>query len=410
MKVIHTSDWHLGRTLCGRKRHQEHEAFLRWLVNQIVELEVDAVLIAGDIFDNGSPDNIAQGLYYRFLFDVAHTPCRHVVVIGGNHDSPLFLEAPRELLRMLNVHIVGQISDRFEDEVIPLKNSDGEIAAVVCAVPFLRDRDIRQIEAGENMQDKHRKLLAGIQNHYQAVWELARNTRGADEQIPIIAMGHLFTQGGQTAEDDGVRDLYVGSLAHIPAEAFPKAIDYFALGHLHMPQRIRERIVYSGSPIPMGFQEAGQTKKIMLITFSGQTTDIDEMDIPSFERMETIEGDLTDILDQLGHLNADEQLVKVEIRYNGQQPAAGLREKIEDATRDTLIDVCRIRNLQLQNQMIDFDDNDDLSEMDESEVFERCMDQYEVPADDRADLRASYQEILNSLLLHDSNTAGGVNP
>ena len=139
MKVIHTSDWHLGRTLCGRKRHQEHEAFLRWLVNQIVELKADAVLIAGDIFDNGSPDNIAQGLYYRFLFDVAHTPCRHVVVIGGNHDSPLFLEAPRELLRMLNVHIVGQISDRFEDEVIPLKNSDGEIAAVVCAVPFLRD-------------------------------------------------------------------------------------------------------------------------------------------------------------------------------------------------------------------------------------------------------------------------------
>ena len=177
-----------------------------------------------------------------------------------------------------------------------------------------------------------------------------------------------------------------------------------------MPQRIRERIVYSGSPIPMGFQEAGQTKKIMLITFSGQTTDIDEMDIPSFERMETIEGDLTDILDQLGHLNAEEQLVKVEIRYKEQQPAAGLREKIEDATRDTLIDVCRIRNLQLQNQMIDFDDNDDLSEMDESEVFERCMDQYEVPADDRADLRASYQEILNSLLLHDSDTAGGVNP
>ena len=139
------------------------------------------------------------------------------------------------------------------------------------------------------MQNKNRKLLAGIQNHYQAVWDLAPDTRGADEQIPIIALGHLFTQGGQTAEDDGVRDLYVWSLAHIPAEAFPKASDYFALGHLHMPQRIRERIVNSGSPIPMGFLEAGQSKKLMLITFSGQTTDIDEIDIASFERMETIE-------------------------------------------------------------------------------------------------------------------------
>ena len=95
MKILHTSDWHLGRTLYGRKRYEEFEAFLAWLTETIREREIDALLVAGDVFDTSTPSNRAQELYYRFLCRVVASHCRHVVVIAGNHDSPSFLNAPR---------------------------------------------------------------------------------------------------------------------------------------------------------------------------------------------------------------------------------------------------------------------------------------------------------------------------
>ena len=107
MKILHTSDWHIGRTLYGRRRYEEFEAFLAWLLATVEREQVAALLIAGDVFDSSTPGIRAQELYYRFLCRVAGSCCRHVVAIAGNHDSPSFLEAPRELLRALDVHVVG---------------------------------------------------------------------------------------------------------------------------------------------------------------------------------------------------------------------------------------------------------------------------------------------------------------
>ena len=143
MKVLHTSDWHIGRTLYGRKRYEEFEAFLNWLAETIQQEQVDALLVAGDIFDTSTPSNRAQELYYQFLGCVAASSCRHVVLIAGNHDSPSFLNAPRELLKALHVHVIGSIPEKREDEVLLLRRADGSPELIVCAVPYLRDRDIR---------------------------------------------------------------------------------------------------------------------------------------------------------------------------------------------------------------------------------------------------------------------------
>ena len=113
MKTLHTSDWHLGRSLYGRKRYEEFSAFLDWLAQTIEDEKVDALLVAGDVFDTCTPSNRAQELYYRFLCRVAASYCRHVVVIAGNHDSPSFLNAPKELLRVLNVYVLGSMTDTF---------------------------------------------------------------------------------------------------------------------------------------------------------------------------------------------------------------------------------------------------------------------------------------------------------
>ena len=160
MKILHTSDWHLGRRLYGKKRYEEFEAFLNWLNETIQQEKIDILLVAGDVFDTCMPSNRAQTLYYKFLCQVANSSCRHIVIIAGNHDSPSFLAAPKTLLRSLNVHIVASISEQIEDELIVLNNlKENSPELIVCAVPFLRDRAVRRVEAGENIEDKELKLI-----------------------------------------------------------------------------------------------------------------------------------------------------------------------------------------------------------------------------------------------------------
>ncbi|MCI5167551.1 MAG: exonuclease subunit SbcD, partial [Candidatus Electrothrix sp. GM3_4] len=169
LRILHTSDWHIGRTLYGRHRYDEFAAFFDWLYNTIVEQQVDILLVAGDIFHTTTPSNRAQQLYYDFLCRVAASSCRHLVVTAGNHDSPTFLSAPRELLRALNIHVLATLPSSPAEEVLVLKNQAGEAEAIICAVPFLRDREIRTATAGQDMDDRERDLILGITKHYSEV-------------------------------------------------------------------------------------------------------------------------------------------------------------------------------------------------------------------------------------------------
>ena len=140
-------------------------------------------------------------------------------MIAGNHDSPSFLNAPKEQLRALDVHVIGSTTENREDEVLLLQSQDGSPELIVCAVPYLRDRDIRVAEASESVDDKERKLIEGIRAHYAEVGVLAEQKHSSVKEapgvdLPIIAMGHLFAAGGQTVDGDGTRPLYAGSLAH----------------------------------------------------------------------------------------------------------------------------------------------------------------------------------------------------
>ena len=232
------------------------------------------LLIAGDIFDTTTPSNQAQNLYYDFLSQVCDTDCRHVIIVAGNHDSASFLEAPKQLLKAFNIHIIGSMTDTPTDEVITLWDKAGEPELIVMAVPHLRDRDVRTVGHGERLDDKERKLAQGIKVHYAQIADIAIEQQAQlkakyKRSIPIVATGHLFTVGGQTMEGDGVRDLYVGSLGSIGAEIFHPQIDYVALGHLHIPQAVggQPHIRYAGSPIAMGFGESRQQKQVHLLRF-----------------------------------------------------------------------------------------------------------------------------------------------
>ena len=446
MKILHTSDWHLGRSLYGRKRYEEFSAFLDWLVQAIEDEKIDALLVAGDVFDTSTPSNRAQKLYYRFLCRVAASCCRHVVIIAGNHDSPSFLNAPKELLRALNVYVVGSMTDALEDEVFVLQTDD-KPEAIICAVPYLRDKDIRTVEPGETIDDKNRKLVEGIKAHYAKVVKLAEQKRETllqpssfnlhPSSIPIVAMGHLFTAGGRTVDGDGVRELYVGSLAHVGEEVFPSSIDYLALGHLHVPQAVGsvEHIRYSGSPIPMGYGEATQEKSVVIVEFNPQITQkdadliiqnknnpresvqsednktfnlhpskINRKKIPCFQELVRIVGSLDDIHTKLEELKKEESSAWLEIEYTGSDIIGNLREMLDEAMADSAMEIRRIKNRRVMDRVISAVAEDEtLDDLDAGDVFIRCLDAFAVPDEDREELTVSYNEIVKDLMEEDIN-------
>ena len=416
MKVLHTSDWHLGRSLYGQKRHAEFGQFLDWLSTTIVSEQVDILLVAGDIFDTSTPSHRAQSLYYQFLCRVAASPCRHIIVIAGNHDSPTFLDAPKALLHSLDVHVIGAATESIDDEVLLLTDAAGCAELLVCAVPYLRDRDIRQVQAGESLADKDHNLLEGIRNHYHHVVERAESQRKTLRlDIPIIAMGHLFTAGGQTVDGDGVRELYVGSLAHVHTNIFPPCIDYVALGHLHVPQKIGglEHMRYSGSPVAMGFGEATQQKSVCLVEFSNVANQavntgsakptVELFNVPVFQPLRQLSGNWAEIASQLRSLVDSNAPVWLEVIYQGDDIVSDLRERLEALIEGSELLILRIQNTRLIDRVLNVSHADEsLEDLDVDDVFARCLAAHDIPEGQQADLRHTYQQVLNAIHNDDS--------
>ncbi|MCB1136500.1 MAG: exonuclease SbcCD subunit D C-terminal domain-containing protein [Chlamydiia bacterium] len=397
MRILHTADWHLGRTLFGRKRYDEFKAFLDWLLQAIESEGIDVLLIAGDVFDTSTPSNRAQELYYDFLCRAASSRCKHIVVIGGNHDSPSFLDAPKGLLRSLNVHVIGEARRDPADEVLWLKAPD----LIVCAVPYLRDRDVRTAEAGETLDEKAQKLLQGIKEHYS---EARKAAEGLDAKAPIIAMGHLFTAGGQTIEGDGVRELYVGSLAHVGASIF-NGFEYVALGHLHVPQKVggEETVRYSGSPLPMGFGEAKQQKSVCIIDFGHSKPEVRTLDIPVFQAMESIRGGWEVIEARLKAHAESKKSIWLELIYDGDEVISDLKDRLEALTSGSNMEILRVQNKRVYDQVLKQARNEEkLDDLQPEDVFQRLLEQSDIIPDQRDKLLHTYQEALQLMNESDS--------
>lgn len=430
IRVLHTADWHLGRMLYGRKRSEEFERFLTWLLDILDREKIDVLLIAGDIFDTGTPSNQMQELYFNFLGKVRATGCRHVVVVSGNHDSPTFLDAPRQMFKHLDVHVIGTADASGKSEVIGLRNPEGDLELIVGAVPYLRDRDVRISEAGESIADKDKKMVEGIRQHYAQVAELAQEMRQeANANVPVLGMGHLFVAGGKTVEGDGVRELYVGTLGHVGTDIFPEIFDYVALGHLHVPQIVHgvERIRYSGSPIPMGFGEVGQKKSVVLLhVFSsadvaetkgtvtqnpepidggsiqnpatGTKIDWRLLPIPLFQRLEIVRGSLDDILAKLEALRAEDEMIWLEVTHDGKQQVPDLRKQLETCVEGSKLELLRIRDLVSSSGVLTaFQEMESLDSLTREEVFQRCLDANEVTEEEQKELHQAYKEILQKI-------------
>jgi len=256
MRILHTADWHLGARLVERDRLPEHVAFADWLIETLRTEKIDALLLSGDVFDAANPPQDAIALYFDFIKRLADLKTVRAIITGGNHDSASHLNAPRELLKRFDVHVFGHAG---ENNIVDLGG------AVVAAVPFLRERDLRQAAAGETMGDVQTQVRTAIRAHYAAQLAACRTLA---KKRPVIAMGHLTVLG--TTASDSERDIHIGNLGSIGADIFD-GFDYTALGHLHRPQRVAslETIRYSGSPIPLSFSEAADVKSVVVLDTQG---------------------------------------------------------------------------------------------------------------------------------------------
>lgn len=407
LRLLHTSDWHLGRRLYGRSRHAEQAAFLDWLAIRLDEEQIDLLIVSGDIFDSSTPSHRSQALYYNFL-QIARTVCRHIIVVGGNHDAPALLDAPKTLLAQLNVHVVGCACEEIEGEVLTLHDATGAPEAIVCAVPYLRDREVRTSRGGESVEDKQRLLLAGIDAHYQRVLTIARERRATlrndppegklpEGSLPTIATGHLFTAGGKTQTDDGVRELYVGTLVRVDAATFGEDLDYLALGHLHSPQKVAgaDHLRYSGAPLPVSFAEAGRTKSVVICDIGGAGRTIRTLDVPCFQPLERIQGDLPAIQTALAARNTEGRPLWVEVVYTGKEIRTDLADILHPLVSDGPVEILRIRNRRRTAQLLSRSEVEEtLEDLQPADVFARCLDAHEIEAEDRPALNTMFEEVL----------------
>lgn len=265
-RILHTADWHLGKLLNDQSRDEEHSLFLDWLLSVVKEHEVDAILLAGDVFDTANPPQSALARYYDFVSGLFKQGDCALVAIAGNHDSAAQLEAPKQALHALNTHVNGYLTEDPTKRILLLPDDDNPLVAIAL-VPFLRDRDLRMGKAGEGHDAIRKEVVAGIRACYQETAEAAANL-----PCPVVATGHLTVVGASTSESE--RDIHIGGLGAVTPDTFPKTFDYVALGHLHRPQRTDEdgRVRYAGSPIPLSFSEAGDLKEVRILDVTSDGT------------------------------------------------------------------------------------------------------------------------------------------
>ncbi|MFM5600422.1 exonuclease SbcCD subunit D C-terminal domain-containing protein [Aeromonas veronii] len=403
MKILHTADWHLGHQLHGHDRRFEHDAFLDWLSDTLKAREIDALLVAGDLFDTANPPASAWQQLYRFLARLrAEMPRLNMVLIGGNHDSPSKLDAPHELLRAFDLHLVGSISRDSEGKLetdrllVPLQDREGNIAAWCAAVPFLRSSDLR-VESLEEGQDR---LIEGVRQVYAEV--LAEGRARCGEALPLIAMGHAYLAAGQLSELSERRVLG-GNQHALPAELFAGA-DYTALGHLHLAQSPATGVHYSGSPLPLSLAEANYNHQVLEVTFArGKLAGLERIPVPrAVEMIRLPQSTLDDALNAIASLELaacpQEAQPFLEVRLLLPKPEARIRERILAAIADKPVRLARI-STQYQGSgegLADGRERRRLDELSPTEVFRLCY-QRQFEGEPEAGLVASFEEILEQV-------------
>ncbi|QYG08534.1 exonuclease SbcCD subunit D C-terminal domain-containing protein [Janthinobacterium sp. PAMC25594] len=386
MRLLHTSDWHLGQTLHNYERGYEHQRFLDWLLDTLVMEQVDVLLVAGDVFDNANPSAASQKQLYVFLQQArARLPALQLIVVAGNHDSAGRLEAPGPLLAAHGTHVIGHLLRGDDGQIdlerllLPLTGADGQVRAWCLAVPFLRPGDVPKLPAGDT-QDAY---LGGIALLYRQLTDLALARRQPGQAI--IAMGHCHMVGGEMS-NDSERRIVIGGTEMLPSGIFDTAIAYAALGHLHKAQAVggQEHIRYCGSPIPLSFAEVNYRHQVLCLDIDGeQLREVRVIEVPRavpLLRVPATPAPIAEVLAQLAALDVPDSPAEaqpfLEVRVRLDAPEPGLRTRIETALDGKSVRLAKIetssaaRSSAPENMTLD-----QLGQLQPDDIFRRLYQQ-----------------------------------
>lgn len=386
MRLLHTSDWHLGITLNDESRAEEMRSFFRFLLSLINEKNIDTLIIAGDIYDSVSPSNEAERLYYSFLSSLSNTCCKDVIVIAGNHDSPSKLDTTKEILESLNVHVYTSALN-LEPLVLDER-------AVILPVPFPRDQELRKCNIEESKEVSDDKYRLAIKNLYRELYEKAKCY-----ELPIIAAGHLFVSNA--VSDDKKPDLYVGGLGVVDPSIFPDDIAYTALGHIHKPQALNSKgtIRYSGSPIAMSFAETGYSKSVVIADIEkDRDTEIELIEVPVFRKLFRVKGSREELLASLKELKEKNEAGWVSLEMTEYSYSGTLKEDIAAITDKSGLKVISIKDLSIRDEIERSEESiRPLSVMSEEDVFKALMREKQIADDKQNELLELYAIALKSI-------------
>ena len=270
MRIICSSDWHLGNLFHGNDRLEEHKDFFEWLLGQLKEQQPDALLVAGDVFDNGNPSAAAQSAYYKFLAEATQScPTLQIVITAGNHDSASRLEAPRQLLTHHRVEVRGTIQRQwvtgddgqgdwqidYDDLLIPVDGQAGD-RVIVLAVPYLRSDVVRDASYSRGVNRLLRSLTTRARELYP--------------DTPLVMMAHMYASGADIASRDASERIIIGGQEQVSMDAWNEHPDYLTCGHIHKRQHIWDTnwARYTGSVLPMSFAEKDYTHGVDLVTLT----------------------------------------------------------------------------------------------------------------------------------------------
>ncbi|MFG6179327.1 exonuclease SbcCD subunit D [Halomonas sp. THAF12] len=429
LRLIHTADWHLGQSFHGQERHEEHQAFLAWLLDTLVEREADALLVAGDIFDVVNPSLRAQELLYDFIVS-AHErlPGLDIVLIAGNHDSGNRIELPAPLMQRLRTHARGRVSwlddGRLDAErlLVPLTDAAGETRAWCLALPFLRPAEVTgglaRGEADDSDDSPRNDYVDGIARVHEQLIAAARERREPGQAL--VAMSHAHLRGAAVSEASE-RPIVIGGEESISAALFPDDITYVALGHLHRAQQVgEERIRYSGSPLPLDFSEVNYPHQVVEATLDGEKlTGVEAIPVPRPVAMHRLgPASLDEVLAELEALEMDADLPGqdrgrnlskerwpwLEVRVELEAPMPDLRARVDAALAGKPLRLLRLERRLPAVAAEDAPERVDLETLGPRRLFERTWQaRWGEPPDE--DVLADFDRLRQDVLDDDGEAS-----
>ena len=400
MKILHTSDWHIGKQLHKYDLSPDLDLFFEWMISYIKTENMDVLLVSGDIFDQANPSQAAFTQYYNLLKRLINLDCK-IILTGGNHDSAAALNAPKELLKAFDIAVIGGATDDLSEMFLEVEKNDEKL--IVAAVPFLKDRDIRKSVAGETYATKIEQIKSGLKTYFSNI-NLHYNENFAGE--PFILMGHLYVQGSTMSDSE--RDIQVGNMAGVEAYMFEEIPHYVALGHIHKPQVISQsqNIHYCGSPIALSFSERKDQKQINVITIKDQkVASVEIVPVPKHRNLITFEGSLDEVVGKLEEYSEETTLKSLaEIIVNEEVESIERRQAFEELINsqpNAQIEIVKSRlnfKSKIRGATDAFAVGTDVADVTPMEMFEKKLE-LQSGLENTDELKHAFREILQELNL-----------